>query len=94
VLLGFTVSPLHALYVVILYLAVNLADGYGLTTVVAEAGGLVAPALILTSQVILGALWGVLGLMLATPLTACLLVLIRELYVKHRLESTRSASET
>lgn len=37
----------------------------------------------------MGALWGVLGLMLATPLTACLVVLIRELYVKDRLESSQ-----
>ena len=35
----------------------------------------------------MGALRGVLGLVLATPLTACLLVLTRELYVKDRLET-------
>lgn len=37
----------------------------------------------------MGALWGVLGLTLATPIMACLLVVIRELYVKDSLESTR-----
>lgn len=38
--------------------------------------------LTLSSQVLLGLLFGFLGLFLATPLTVVIYVLVRELYVK------------
>jgi len=82
VVLAFTLGPLHVVYVIVLYLAVNLADGYGLTPLLQKKTVSVPPALLLTGQVVMGALSGVLGIMLATPLLACLLVLVRELYVR------------
>lgn len=85
-LLALTQSPLAAAYVSGLYLAVNLMDGYLLTPWLQKRAVSVPPALILTSQVVLGAFWGVLGVMLATPLCACALIVVRELYVKDVLE--------
>lgn len=64
-----------------LYLGINLADGYALTPWLQKKAVALPPALISSSQVVLGALWGVLGVAFATPLTACALVLVRELYV-------------
>jgi predicted PurR-regulated permease PerM len=87
-LLAFTVSPMHAVYVLALYLAINTADGYGLTPWVQKRAVEVPPALTLTAQVLFGAFWGVLGITLATPLLACLVVAIRALYVEDRLERT------
>lgn len=92
VLLAITVSPMHAVYVAALYLAINLADGYGLTPMVDRRAVSVPPALVLTSQVVLGAVAGVLGVMFATPLIACTLVLVRELYVRDRLEGGRAGA--
>jgi predicted PurR-regulated permease PerM len=86
VLLAITIDATHAVYVLILYLAINLADGYGLTPWVQKRAVSVPPALILTSQVVFGALWGVLGVTLATPTLACLLVMTRKLYVELVLE--------
>ena len=40
------------------------------------------PALILFAQIVLGILVGVLGVMLATPLAAALLVAVKMLYVE------------
>lgn len=85
-LLALTQSPLHAAYVGALYLGVNLMDGYFLTPWLQKRAVSLPPALILTSQVLLGAFWGVLGVMLATPLCACALILVHELYVKDLLE--------
>jgi len=44
------------------------------------------PALTIFSQTILGTLFGVLGLILATPAMAALLVLVRMAYVEDVLE--------
>ncbi|MCE5277990.1 MAG: AI-2E family transporter [Planctomycetaceae bacterium] len=86
VLLALTVSLWHGVYVGILYMGVNLADGYLLTPWVQKRAVSLPPALILIAQVVFGALWGVLGVMLATPIMACLIVLVRRLYVEGALE--------
>jgi predicted PurR-regulated permease PerM len=86
VLVAFTVSPLHALYALGLYLSINLADGYGLTPWLQRRAVSLPPALILSGQIVTAALWGVLGVILSTPLLACLVVLIRTLYVEDTLE--------
>lgn len=86
VLLALTIDPMHAVYVVALYLAVNLADGYLLTPWVQKRAVSLPPALILSAQVLLGALAGLLGVVFATPLAACALVLVRELYVDAVIE--------
>jgi predicted PurR-regulated permease PerM len=43
------------------------------------------PALTALSQILLGLLFGILGLFLATPITACAVILIRTLYVEDTL---------
>jgi predicted PurR-regulated permease PerM len=43
------------------------------------------PALLLIAQVVFGTLLGVLGVMLATPVTATLMVIVRRLYVEDAL---------
>ncbi len=45
-----------------------------------------APALTIMSQTILGSLFGLLGLVVATPLTAALVTTIRMVYVEVILE--------
>jgi predicted PurR-regulated permease PerM len=44
------------------------------------------PALILFGQMVLGLVGGPLGIILATPLTAALVVVVRMLYVEDALE--------
>ncbi|MXX02277.1 MAG: AI-2E family transporter [Gemmatimonadetes bacterium] len=48
--------------------------------------------LILLGQIIFGFFFGFLGLMLAVPLSACVAVLIDEMYVKDVLGDQRKAS--
>lgn len=98
-LLAGTLDPLHVLYVLILYLVVNLCDGYLLTPAIQKRAVQLPPALVLCAQVIIAALWGLLGLALATPLLACGVVLVEKLYVEaslnvdpNRSGSTSSAS--
>ena len=47
-----------------------------------------SPVAIIVAAIFWTWLWGPIGLVLATPLTATIFVLVRELYVKDTLEST------
>lgn len=82
-LIALTVSPMHVVYVVVLYIGIHLAEGYLLTPLLQRRAVDTPALLVLGSQLIAGALWGVLGFMFATPLVASLLVAIRMLYVEH-----------
>lgn len=90
-LLAFTQSPAHALYVGILFTVVQSAEGYLITPLVQQRMVHLAPAIALSVQVTFGALWGFPGLALATPLTAMALVLIDKLYVEDVLGDDATA---
>lgn len=81
-LMALTVSPVHVLYVVGFYAAIQLFEGYVLTPLVQQQMVSLPPALLLLAQVLMGVLMGVAGLALAAPLVAALLVLVRRLYVE------------
>jgi predicted PurR-regulated permease PerM len=70
-----------ALYVVILFLAVHIAEGYLLTPLVQKRAVYLPPALTILSQLFMGLLLGFEGLALATPLTAAALVMVKMLYL-------------
>lgn len=81
-LLAFTQSPAHALYVGLIFTVVQSVEGYLITPLVQQRMVHLAPAIALSVQVVFGALWGFPGLALATPLTAMALVVIDKLYVE------------
>lgn len=84
-LIALTVGPMHMLYVGLLYVGIHLAEGYLLSPLL-QRRAVDAPALlVLGSQLIAGALWGILGLMFATPIVATVLVVVRMLYVEDTL---------
>jgi predicted PurR-regulated permease PerM len=82
VLLAFMQSPAQALYVGILFLVVQTAEGYVITPLVQQRMVHLSPAIALSVQVIFGALWGFAGLALATPFAAVALVLVQKLYIE------------
>jgi predicted PurR-regulated permease PerM len=75
-------SPMQALYVVSLYLGVQGVESYLLTPLVQQRTVSVPPALTITAQVLLGLLLGTFGVILATPLIAVTLVLVKMLYIE------------
>ena len=95
VLVGFTVSPQMALYVVLVYGGIQLVESYMITPIIFQKTVDLPPALLLFFQVLLGILQGGLGLLMAAPLLAVLMVVVNELYVKDVLEksSVKSAGE-
>lgn len=82
VLIAFSASPLLALYTVLLFLLVQLAEGYLLTPLIDARTVALPPALTIVMQLLFGALFGLPGVALATPLTAVLAVLVTTLYVQ------------
>lgn len=82
VLMAAAVNLDLALYVVLLYLGLHLIEGYILVPLVQRRIVHLPPALTLSTQLLLGLLAGLLGLLLATPLVATMLVLVRMIYVE------------
>lgn len=93
-LLALTISPQKALYVAILYFVIQFVESYLLTPLVQRKTVSLPPGLTLGAQVLLGVLFGALGVALATPLTAMGLVLTKMLYVEDILGDDLSHSPT
>jgi predicted PurR-regulated permease PerM len=82
VLIAFSDSPTTALYTVGLFGAIQLIEGYLLQPLIEQKTVSLPPALTIVMQVLFGALFGLAGVALATPLTAVLAVLVTMLYVQ------------
>ncbi|MFC7474177.1 AI-2E family transporter [Dankookia sp. GCM10030260] len=86
VLLAMTEDPMLGLWVVGLIVAVQTVEGNFLTPMVQSRTADLPPALLLIVQVLTGALFGLLGVALAAPLSALGLVVVRKAYVEGWLE--------
>lgn len=73
-----------ALYVVGIYVLIQFVESNFITTTIQQKMVNLPPALILIAQLIMGALTGGWGLVLATPITVALIVIVKELYLKKR----------
>lgn len=80
-MVGFTVSPAMALYAVIVYTVVQTAESYLITPYIQQHMISLPPAMLLTVQLAMGAGFGILGVLLATPLAVMAMVLIQDLYL-------------
>lgn len=92
VLVALTESWSLAGYALAAYVALQVLEGYLIVPLVQRRAIRVPPAVILFSQVLLGVLFGVVGIILATPLVAVLAVLYRALYQEAVLEEHAPAS--
>lgn len=74
ILVGFSGGTEMGLYCVAVYLVVQTVDGNVIVPMVAKKTADLAPALVLGAQLIMGTLFGILGLALADPLLAMIKV--------------------
>lgn len=86
VLLAMTESPSLGLWVIGLIVAVQTVEGNFLTPMVQARTADLPPALLLLVQVLTGALFGLLGVALAAPISALGMVLVKKAYVEGWLE--------
>ena len=81
-------GPDKALYVLILYFSIQILESYLITPLIEKKMVSLPPGLTIMWMVLFGSLTGILGLLLATPILAAVIVIVRELYVKDYLEKT------
>lgn len=85
ILVGFAEGPELALYIALLFLGVQMIESYVLAPLIQHRAVHLAPAAILFAQVLMGAIVGALGVAVATPLAAAVMVAVGMLYVEDAL---------
>jgi predicted PurR-regulated permease PerM len=86
-LLAFTQGPQTAVYALILYVAVQQIESYVLTPLIQRWAVELPPVVALLSIVAGGLLFGVLGVIFATPMAVVVMTLVKHLYVEDTLEA-------
>ena len=79
-------GPQVAVYTALLYAAVQTLEGNFIAPLIQKRTIDLPPALTILSQTVLGSLFGIMGLILATPLTAAAMTVVRMVYVESVLE--------
>lgn len=75
-------------YVAVLYAGIQVLEGNLITPMVQARAVDMPPALLVLTQVVLGLLFGLSGLLLAAPITVAVLVLVQQGYVERWLEAS------
>ncbi|MFN8442393.1 MAG: AI-2E family transporter [Caldilineaceae bacterium] len=81
-LFALMIGPWQALYVILLYTAIQQFESNLLIPLVHQYTVSLPPVLTLTAFVIIGSLFGFSGILVATPLVAVVVVLIKMLYIQ------------
>ena len=82
ILLAFIDSPIKALYVLILFIVVQLIESNLVTPMIERRTVELPPVLTIFAQLALSILIGAVGLILATPLLAVIMVLVQTIYIQ------------
>ena len=85
VLVASTESPSLVLWTAGVYVAVQLIESNLITPMIQQYVVSVPPALLLTFQIAMGLLFGVLGLLVSTPLLVAVMVVVQMLWVRDHL---------
>lgn len=78
VLVGFSAGTETGLWAIAVYAAVHFVDGWLIVPTVAKRSVDLAPALVLSAQLLFGALFGLLGLIFADPMLAMIKVALEQ----------------
>ncbi len=81
-LVGLAESPLMMVYVLFVFIIVETLEGYIITPMIQKRAVSIPPALLISFQIFMGALFGAVGLFLATPTAVAVIVVIQLLYVE------------
>jgi predicted PurR-regulated permease PerM len=84
VLLALISDPFTAVWVILAFIIIQQIEGNLLQPIVMSRAVDLHPALVVFAILVMGTLFGLVGVLLAVPLMAALQVLVRELWVKGR----------
>lgn len=93
VMLAFMEGPAAALHVALLCLVIQQIESNIITPLVQRRAVALPPVLGLAGVLIFGSLFGLIGILLATPLMVVVMILVDKLYVEYGLEPERQAQE-
>lgn len=91
-LLGFSQGPWVPVYVLGLYTVIELAESYLVSPIIHEHEDNLPAALVITAQLVLGVLFGLLGVAFAMPLILVIKIAVERLYLRRALESGEAPS--
>ena len=83
IMVGFSGGSDMGIYCIIVYVIIHLIDGNVIVPLVAKKTVDLAPALVLGAQLIMGVLFGVLGLALADPMVAMIKIWLEREAARH-----------
>jgi predicted PurR-regulated permease PerM len=86
VAVGFSAGPHQGLAAIIIYFFVQNVDGYLVIPYIARRTVDLAPAVVLAMQLLMGALFGILGVLFADPILAALKVTLMDISRDHAAE--------
>lgn len=86
-------QPIDALWVVLAYVAIQQVESYMLTPLIMQKTASLHPAVVIASVTVLGAAFGILGAVLALPITVVVGVLIKELWFQQIEKQTEKQME-
>ncbi len=90
-LLAFTEGPTQALWVAALAIGIQFVEGNVLMPVIQRRAVALPPVLGLMAVVVFGGLFGITGVVFATPMMVVLMIVVQTLYVEGVLESPAMA---
>lgn len=90
VVLAFMEGPTAALHVALLCLAIQQLEGNVITPLIQRRAVALPPALGLIGVLVFAALFGIFGILFATPLMVVAMILVKKLYIEYGLEPERS----
>jgi predicted PurR-regulated permease PerM len=85
-LLALIGTPIDALWVVLAYAAIQTIESYLIQPLVMSRAVSLHPAVVMFALLIMGTLFGFVGVLIAVPLVAAIAVLLRELWIE-RMDS-------
>jgi len=87
VAVGFSAGPNEGFFAIFVYFFVQNVDGYLVIPYIARRTVDLAPAIVLGMQLLMGALFGILGVLFADPILAALKVTLMDLSRDHAEET-------
>jgi predicted PurR-regulated permease PerM len=90
VAVGFSAGPQTGIYAIFVYFLVQNIDGYLVLPYIARKTVDLAPAIVLAMQLLMGALFGILGVLFADPILATLKVILVDLSNRQAAEEGES----
>ncbi len=87
-IVGLSQSPRHFGLALLVYLVVHIVEGYLVEPLVMRRAVKMRPASLLVWQAFLGAVFGLMGAVVATPLLVCVRSAVTHLYVERKLGKT------